>query len=64
MYGASDSFEVFDFALATLFESPTTETAPFAPERFSLVQTFFGFFVSAGVAAACDGAVGAGAPLC
>src|SRR6266566_2507775 len=43
--------------------SPTTKTALFAPERFSLVQTFFGFFVSAGGAESRDGAGGVGALL-
>src|SRR5258708_6502786 len=43
-----------DGGFGLLFGSPTTETAPFAPERFSLVQTFFSFFVSAGVAESCD----------
>ena len=36
-------------------------TAPFAPQRFSLVQTFFGFFVSAGGVESWDGIGGAGA---
>src|SRR6266849_3747384 len=52
-----------DAGFGLFFGSPTTETAPFAPERFSLVQTFFGFFVSAGVAESCDWLGGAGALL-
>src|SRR5260370_17281862 len=52
-----------DSGFELFFGSPTTEAAPFAPERFSLVQIFFGFFVWAEVAESCDGAGGAGALL-
>lgn len=52
-----------DAGLGLFLGSPTTETAPFAPERFSLVQTFFGFFVSAGGAESWDVTGGAGALL-
>jgi len=45
------------------FGSPTTETVPLALETFSLVQTFLGFFASAGGVASCDYACGGGALL-
>src|SRR5260370_33088669 len=60
-YCAFTGLEVAGVGL--FFGSPTTEAAPFAPERFSLVQIFFGFFVWAEVAESCDGAGGAGALL-
>src|SRR6266849_9330849 len=60
-YCASTGLEDVGFGL--FFGSPTTETAPFEPERSSLVQTFFGFFVSAGVADSGDWPGGAGALL-
>src|SRR5258708_13002140 len=40
-----------DAGFGLFLGSPTTATAPFAPERFSLVKPFFVFFVSAGGAA-------------
>src|SRR5260370_16815528 len=52
-----------DSVFGLFFGSPTTEAAPFALERFSLVQTFFGFCVWAEFAESCDGAGGAGALL-
>src|ERR1700686_1874274 len=60
-YCAFAGLEAAGFGL--VLESPTTETGPFAPERFSLVQTFFGFFVSAGGVESWDVASGAGALL-
>src|SRR6266403_271469 len=60
-YCASTGFESAGFGL--FFWSPTTEIAPLAPEMFSLVQTFFGFFVSAGVEESCDEVGSAGALL-
>src|ERR1700674_1632748 len=41
----------FDFEPA--FESPTTETAPFASDRLSLFQVFFGCLASGGLASPC-----------
>src|SRR6266446_1022512 len=52
-----------DDGFGLLLGSPTTETAPFAPDRFSLVQTFFGFLASAGGVESWDVAGGAGALL-
>src|SRR5580704_1426478 len=60
MYCASAGLSELGLALAAFFGSPTTETVPLAPERFSLVQTFLGFFASAGGAAVCGCAAGAG----
>src|SRR5260370_39815880 len=52
-----------DIGFGLLFGSPTAETAPFEWETSSLVQTFFGFFASGGVAESCDGDCGGGALL-
>src|SRR6266403_1314647 len=60
-YCASTGWE--SSGLGLFFASPTTETVPLAPEMFSLVQTFFGFFVSEGVEESCHGVGGAGALL-
>jgi len=54
--GAGLGFVVF-------FGSPTTETAPFVRGTSSFVQTFLGFFVSAGGAEFCGWLCSAGALL-
>src|SRR5271169_4248027 len=61
MYEESAGLEDAGFAL--LLVSPTTETPPFALGISSFVQTFFGFFVSAGGVESCADAGGGEAEL-
>src|SRR5258708_8312329 len=60
-YCAFAGLEAVGFEL--FFVSPTTEIAPLALGMSSLVQTFFGFLVSAGDAGSCEVDCGGAAEL-